>query len=88
VKAIGVIAIAFELPDADLLRWRIRSLVVGRTALFICDSYERPIASGSISYARSTSYVRKEGLMLDVLLGCAFLLLCAWFVLDRLRHRI
>jgi hypothetical protein len=55
---------------------------------FLCASYGGSIASGSISYARSPFYAVKEGLVLDILLGCGFLLLCAWFVLERLRHRI
>ena len=45
-------------------------------------------AAGSNSYVWSALYAAKEGLVLDALLGCAFVLLCLWVVFERLRRRI
>jgi hypothetical protein len=62
--------------------------VVSYEVQILCPSYELSIAFRSISYAPSAFYAPKERLVFDVLLVCGFVLLCAWFVLERLRHRI
>ena len=59
-----------------------------RTPEFLWNSYGGAIAAGSNSYAGISLYDAKEGLVLDALLACAFVLFCLYVAFERLRHRI
>jgi hypothetical protein len=52
------------------------------------NSYVEASEAGSISYGKRTFYWAKEGVMLELALFAAFVLLCLYLAYERLTHRL